>query len=78
MNVLKCILVQKVGFLKYTGFLHGQKMKISISVLIFNTTTVAHAILSSRKDVSLLFLETGIACNELELARGDAKRRTRS
>jgi hypothetical protein len=32
-NVLKCILVQKVGFFKkYTGFLHGNKMKISDSV----------------------------------------------
>jgi len=29
-NVLKCILVQKVGFLKYkSGLLHGHKMKIS-------------------------------------------------
>ena len=29
MNVLKCILVQKVGFLKYKlGILHGYKMKI--------------------------------------------------
>jgi len=28
-NVLKCILVQKVGFLKYkSGLLHGHKMKI--------------------------------------------------
>jgi len=25
-NVLKYILVQKVGFLKYTGFLHGNNM----------------------------------------------------
>jgi len=37
----------------------------SSSVLIFNTTTVAHAILSSRKDLSLLFLDSGSACNEL-------------
>ena len=28
MNVLKCILVQKVGFVKYkSGLLHGYKMK---------------------------------------------------
>jgi len=27
-NVLKCILVQKLGFFfKYTGFLHGHKME---------------------------------------------------
>ena len=32
MNVLKCILVQKVGFLKYTDFLHGNKMRISNSL----------------------------------------------
>ena len=29
MNVLKCILLQKVGFVKYkSGLLHGHKMKI--------------------------------------------------
>jgi hypothetical protein len=29
-NVLKCILVQKVGFLKYkSGILHSNKMKIA-------------------------------------------------
>jgi hypothetical protein len=30
---LKCILVQKVGFFfKYTGLLHGHKMKISVLI----------------------------------------------
>ena len=33
MNVLKCILVQKVGSLKYkSGLLHGHKMKIAVCV----------------------------------------------
>ena len=39
MNVLKCILVQKVGFLKYkSGILHGYKMN---SMLDLNSTSQA-------------------------------------
>ena len=33
MNILKCILVQKVGFLKYkSGRFHGHKMKIKLNL----------------------------------------------
>jgi len=50
-NVLKCILVQKVGFFKYTRFLHGNKMKITLIYIyiylsLFAAGTLAVASLS--------------------------------
>jgi len=40
-NALKCILVQKVGFLKYkSGLLHGHKMKIKFILVNHNTLRI--------------------------------------
>jgi len=50
-NVLKCILVQKVGFLKYkSGLLHGHKMKMKIDIDVIGKVRCSNA--DGRMDTS--------------------------
>ena len=67
MNVFKCILVQKVGFLKYKSrLLHGHKMKIVSSLLCIFLQTVVTA-LSSSSDILHLCFYFRIECRRYKI-----------
>jgi len=62
-SVLKCILVQKVGFVKYkSGRLYGHKMKMKNTIRIHNSYCFFTATLVARKRLNVTLHILCLSC----------------